>query len=211
MGVATSSMLGSLYDFTRGTPRMHPPPLAPLGTTILSTERLNLRTFCAADLPVCGALNADPEVMRYLGGPMSQAHSDAMLQGANHSFHTVRFGKTAVERRSDGALLGICGLSKEVWYPDDLEIGWRFARRFWGQGYATEAARAWLAYAFDMLHAPRVISITDVPNARSIAVMHRLGMRPDHIATLEAEDDTFEAVIYTLDRPTQTAPSHHPL
>ncbi len=92
----------------------------------------------------------------------------------------------------------MCGVHVLGWYPDDLEIGWRLARAYWGHGYATEAARAWLPIAFEVKGAPRVISVTDKPNARSIAVMRRLGMSLDHEAVLEEDGATFEAVIHSL-------------
>jgi RimJ/RimL family protein N-acetyltransferase len=119
------------------------------GRVILRTERLNLRTFLEADLPLYAALNADLDVMRYLGGhALSRTDSDAIASGAQRSFAATGIGKIAVERASDGAFLGMCGLSVEHWYPDDLEIGWRLALPYWGHGYASEAAKAWMGYAF---------------------------------------------------------------
>lgn len=168
------------------------------GAVILTTERLRLRTFLPGDLEPFAALNADPAVMEFLGGPVARAQSDAFACGANRCFAARGFGKIAVERIEDGVLLGACGLSIEDWYPEDLEIGWRLARRFWGHGYAAEAASAWLAHAFKTLNAPRVISISDAPNARSVAVMKKLGLRFDHAARLSDGGETFDAVIYSL-------------
>ncbi len=170
------------------------------GSPVLETGRLLLRPFQERDLALYAEINADPAVVEFLGNvPLSRAESDEQALGANHCFASQRFGKIAVERRSDGALLGMCGLSIEPWFPDDLEIGWRLGRRYWGAGYATEAACAWLAYAFETLKAPRVISIADAPNARSIAVMRRLGMRFDHSPRLSDESGEFDAVIFSMD------------
>ena len=83
-------------------------------------------------------------------------------------------------------------------YPDDLEVAWRLAHRYWGHGYATEAATAWLDHAFDELGVARVISITDRPNVRSLAVMRRLGMTFDHEAEVEDDGVLFEAVIHSI-------------
>lgn len=169
-------------------------------TDVLETERLILRPFREADLADYARINADPEVVEFLGGvPLSRAESDAQALGASQCFVRRRFGKIAVERRADGALLGMCGLSVEPWFPDDLEIGWRLARPYWGQGYATEAARAWLSYAFDRLGAPRVISVADAPNLRSIAVMRRIGLRFEQAVQLRDETGPFDAVVYALD------------
>lgn len=169
------------------------------GRTIIETERLTLRTFLAADLPNFALLHANPEVMRYLGGMLlDRSTTDGIAAGAQRAFAATGIGKIAVERRADGAFLGMCGLSVESWYPDDVEIGWRLARQYWGEGYATEAGAAWIEHAFDRLGVSRVISVTDVPNLRSIAVMKRLGMRLDHYAELADADGTFPAVIYAI-------------
>jgi RimJ/RimL family protein N-acetyltransferase len=168
------------------------------GAVVLTTDRLKLRTFLPGDLGPFAALNADPAVMEFLGGPLSRAQSDAALRGAHQCFAMRGFGKIAVERIEDGAFLGACGLSVERWYPDDLEIGWRLGRRFWGHGYASEAAAAWLSYAFDRLGAPRVISISDAPNERSLAVMKRLRLSFNHEAKLSENGETFDALVYAL-------------
>ena len=105
----------------------------------------------------------------------------------------------AVERKEDGAFLGICGLSVEQWYPDDLQIGWRLFQPYWGQGYAREAALVWRDHAFSH-DIERLISISDVPNTRSHAVMRRIGMSFDHSATLSDDRETFDAHIYALSR-----------
>ncbi len=164
-----------------------------------TTDRLVLRPFRDTDLEPWVAMNTDPEVMKYLGGkPLSREESEAITTGVNQRYETDGTGFLAIERRSDGAFLGACGLQREPWYPDDMELGWRLAREYWGHGYATEAASSWMAYGFTELELPRIISITDTPNERSIAVMRRLGMTFDHAAELEEDGDTFEAVIYSI-------------
>ena len=167
------------------------------GAAVIETPRLLLRTFLQTDLPLYAALNADPEVMRYLGGVISEAQSDDIAAWAQETYVTQHMGLLAIERRADGAFLGMCGLHQVSWYPD-IEIGWRLARNYWGHGYATEAAAAWLEYGFHTLDLPRVISIADVPNARSIAVMERLGMTLDHEAELEEDGERFEAAVYAI-------------
>jgi RimJ/RimL family protein N-acetyltransferase len=92
--------------------------------------------------------------------------------------------------------------------PDDLplyaalnadpEVAWRLAHEHWGHGYATEAATGWLDHAFGPLGLPRVISITDRPNLRSLAVMRRLGMEFDHEAEIEDMGQVFQAVVYSI-------------
>jgi RimJ/RimL family protein N-acetyltransferase len=167
------------------------------GTPILTTERLLLRTFRREDLPAYAALNCDPEVVRYLGGPLSRADSDGIAE-AQERHATEGIGLLAVERRSDGEFLGMCGLHHLRSLPDDLEVAWRLAHAHWGQGYATEAATAWLDYAFGPLGQERVISITDPPNLRSLAVMHRLGMRFEREAEVADNGVVFQAVIHAI-------------
>jgi RimJ/RimL family protein N-acetyltransferase len=170
-------------------------------TVVIETERLTLRTFRHSDLASYAALNADPEVMRYLGGVIDAAESDDIAEWAQETYAMHRMGLLAIERRADAAFLGMCGLHHVSWYPD-IEIGWRLAREHWGNGYATEAAAAWLDYGFQTLALPRVISIADVPNSRSIAVMQRLGMTLDHETELEEDGEKFDAAVYaiTVDR-----------
>jgi RimJ/RimL family protein N-acetyltransferase len=167
------------------------------GTAVIETERLILRTFRQSDLAIYAALNADPEVMRYLGGVIDAAESDHIAGLAQENYAMHRVGLLAIERRADGVFLGMCGLHHVTWYPD-IEIGWRLAREHWGNGYATEAASAWLEYGFQTLTLPRIISICDVPNSRSIAVMERLGMSLDHEAELDEDGEKFEAAVYAI-------------
>jgi RimJ/RimL family protein N-acetyltransferase len=84
--------------------------------------------------------------------------------------------------------------------PTPTTSRWRGASRTdtGANGYATEAATAWLDHGFDTLGFPRIISITDTPNERSLAVMRRLGMTFDHAAQIEDEGEVFDAVIYSI-------------
>jgi RimJ/RimL family protein N-acetyltransferase len=135
-----------------------------------------LRRWTGADREPFAALNADPEVMRHFPSVLDRAASDALADYADSRFEEFGYGLAAVERRSDGEFLGFTGLHRMRWYPDDVEVGWRLARHAWGQGFATEAARAWVAHARDVLRLPRLISIVDPDNAASLAVCRKLGM-----------------------------------
>ena len=138
-------------------------------------------------------------MVEFLGGePLTREYSDDIAAWANEVFEAEGIGLMAVERRADGAFLGMCGLHHLEAYPDDVEVGWRLAHEYWGQGYATEAANAWLTHAFGPMDLPRVISVTDPPNVRSLAVMHRLGMVYDHEAEIEDDGERFDAVIHSV-------------
>jgi RimJ/RimL family protein N-acetyltransferase len=171
------------------------------GETILTTTRLVLRTYRRDDLPALAELNGDPEVVRFLGGrPMSRADSDAMAARIEANWAANRLGMIAVERRQDGAFLGMVGLDEAPWYPGQIEVGWRFPPRHWGHGYATEGGSAWLEEAFAARGLARVIAIADAdpPNLASIAVMRRLGLSFDHAAELDDDGEPFQAVVHAI-------------
>ena len=146
----------------------------------LRTERLLLREFQPADREPFAALNADPEVVATLPRALTREESDALVDAIERHWVEDGFGLWAVERLDDGAFLGFTGLSVPTWSPvRGIEIGWRLARPAWGLGYATEAARAALGFAFETLRLDDLVSLTAASNARSRAVMSRIGMTHD--------------------------------
>ena len=146
----------------------------------LVTPRLLLRPWRDADKAPFAALNADPEVMAHFPAPLSRDASNAMVARIRSLFAVQGWGFWAVEvPGQDGAgFIGFVGLHRPEGLPCSpcTEVGWRLARPFWGQGYATEAARACLAFAFTELREEAVVAFTATTNQRSLAVMHRLGM-----------------------------------
>jgi RimJ/RimL family protein N-acetyltransferase len=164
----------------------------------MRTDRLLLRPFRDADLPLYAALNADPRVADQLGGPIDRAESDSIARWANERWAADRLGLIAVERRADGAFLGMCGLHRQSSRPQDVEVGWRLAPEYWGQGYATEAGRAWLGDGFGELGLDRIISMTDEDNVRSLAVMRRLGLTYLENDVITDNGVTFDSVIYAI-------------
>ena len=150
--------------------------------TVLTSPRLTLRHWRAADLAPFAALNADPVTMQFLSRCLSRAESDAFAQRAQAELAQRGWGLWALEHSARGEFLGFVGLAVpafEARFTPCVEVGWRLARAHWGQGYATEAARACLSCAFETLALAEVVSFTSVDNARSAAVMQRLGMRAD--------------------------------
>lgn len=145
----------------------------------IETERLVLRPFAPDDLDAFAAINADPAVMAHFLAPMTREKTAELLARIAASVDRTGYGFAAVERRSDGALIGMAGLSlfqaPLPWTPA-TEIGWRLTPSAWGQGYATEAARAWLAHGFGALGLDRIVAFTTTTNAASEKVMQRLGM-----------------------------------
>jgi len=149
---------------------------------VLATERLVLRGWTDRDKAPFAALNADPRVMELFPSVLSADESDALIARTMKAFREVGFGLWAMERRTDRALLGFVGLAAPAWeaaFTPCVEIGWRLAFDAWGRGYATEAGRAVLEFAFERLRLNEVVSFTTVRNDRSRAVMERLGMSHD--------------------------------
>ena len=153
---------------------------------MIETERLLLRDWREEDLDPFVCHTNTPAVMRWLGGVkpdevMRQIVVERMMRWQEERGFTF----WAVERKSDGELLGFCGLkiADDPGSPieGEIEVGWRLREDAWGQGYAKEAAIASLHHAFKRLGAERVVALTVAGNAPSWGLMERLGMvrRPD--------------------------------
>jgi RimJ/RimL family protein N-acetyltransferase len=146
------------------------------------TERLWLRQWRDEDCAPFAALNADPEVMQYFPSTMDETDSNAFVYRNAALIEVQGWGLWAVEVVRTGTFVGFVGLNQPTWtaaFTPCTEVGWRLARTAWGKGYATEGARAALAIAFGPLGLEEVVSFTTVGNARSRAVMERLGMTRD--------------------------------
>lgn len=169
------------------------------GSVIRRTPRLTLRTFTLDDLADFHALNADPEVYRWLGGSaLTRAGSDEIAAWANTCWEAEQLGLLAVHRTDDRAFLGMCGLHRQESAPDEVEIAWRLGSQHWGHGYATEAASEWVAYGFGVLNLPVIISMTDHPNVRSQAVMTRIGMTFRNESRIVDDGQEFDVAVYAL-------------
>jgi RimJ/RimL family protein N-acetyltransferase len=148
---------------------------------MLQTDRLRLRGWTASDRAAFAALNADPVVMEHFVRPLSREESDDFADRIEAEFAERGYGLWAAERKDSGDFIGFVGLHLadfEADFTPAVEVGWRLARAHWGQGLASEGGRAALAYAFDVIDAPEVLSFTAVGNERSWRVMERLGMTP---------------------------------
>lgn len=148
----------------------------------LGTTRLRLRRWRASDREPFATLNADPEVMRHFPGPLDRGQSDELVARIEAEFELRGYGLWALERRDAGELIGFTGLAAvpfEAGFTPAVEIGWRLARPAWGNGYATEAARAALAFGFDRLGLDEIVSFAVPGNTRSRSVMERIGMEHD--------------------------------
>jgi len=140
---------------------------------------LRLRRWRPENLEPFAALNADPEVMEHFPSVLSPEETAAGVDRIEKHFETHGFGWWAVEVPSQAPFIGFIGLAVpafEVSFTPCVEIGWRLARPWWGRGLATEGAQAALAYGFEHLKLPEIVSFTVPGNRSSRRVMEKLGM-----------------------------------
>ncbi|MDN3296349.1 GNAT family N-acetyltransferase [Streptomyces ficellus] len=149
--------------------------------TEIFTPRLLLRRWREEDLTAMAEINADPVVMEWIGdGSVLDLEQTAeAIERWEEEWDEEGFGLFAVELLGSGELAGFTGLSVPEYLPEVLpavEIGWRFGRPFWGQGYAAEAAHASLEFALQDRGLDRVVSICRAGHDASENVMRKLGM-----------------------------------
>jgi ribosomal-protein-alanine N-acetyltransferase len=148
----------------------------------LHTERTTLRRWVPADRGPFAALNADARVMEYFPAPLKRAESNTMAQRIEAHFELHGFGLWALEVPGVVPFAGFVGLMVprfQAAFMPCVEIGWRLAFEHWGKGYASEAARAVLEFAFEHARLAEVVSFTATMNSRSRRVMEKIGMRHD--------------------------------
>ena len=124
------------------------------------------------------ALNADPIAMEFFPAPLSRAESDAMIARTQAGLEDRGWGWWCLD--IGGTCAGFVGLAQptfEAPFTPCVEVGWRMATRYWGMGYATEAARLALDYGFRRIGLAEIVSFTTTANWRSRRVMERLSMR----------------------------------
>lgn len=143
------------------------------------TKRLTLRQWQFSDYAPFAEMNNNPEVMEYYPSTINESESNAFAQKIESLISTKGWGFWAVELNSNNKFIGFVGLHNPVAnlpFAPCTEVGWRLSNKYWGNGYATEAASAALNYAFETLQLNEVYSFASVQNKRSKAVMERLNM-----------------------------------
>lgn len=151
----------------------------------LQTPRLKLRQWRASDAEDFAKMNADPEVMRYFAAPLERAASDMMIAAISTQFAQYGWGLWALEVQSEAdqqetdRFIGFVGLSipkRQFSFSPCVEIGWRLAKKYWRQGYASEAAQEALRFGFVELGLAEIVSFTSLHNLPSRAVMEKIGL-----------------------------------
>ncbi len=146
---------------------------------IISTPRLVLRKWQVSDIEPFAQMNSDATVMKYFPSILSRAQTIAMIDRINNHFEKNNFGLYAVEEKKSGVFMGFTGFaipSFESFFTPCVEIGWRYRKEYWHQGFATEAASACLQYGFNMLEFEKIYSFTAAINQPSENLMKRIGM-----------------------------------
>jgi ribosomal-protein-alanine N-acetyltransferase len=183
-------------------------------TDRIESERLIFRRIEQADFEFFARIHADPMVARYLGNGRARSiqETHVLLETIYETYRTFELGPLAVLRKSDGVLIGRCGLSDmalevntasgtlpRVWYqrsqlPSDTnvifeqELGYTFDRTYWGQGYGGEAAARVFEYASSTLPFRRIVSVIHPGNAPSIKIANRCGARLENKVMLMGQE-----------------------
>ncbi|MBZ9701444.1 MULTISPECIES: GNAT family N-acetyltransferase [unclassified Mesorhizobium] len=157
--------------------------------TPMRTERLILRNREDRDRELFRRINSDERVMEFFPFRRGRAAADAKMDELRAIIDRDGYGFAACEIAASGQCIGFAGITGTDHLPflpaGTVEVGWRLAPEFWGKGYVTEAAEAWLAYGFEKLGLGEIVSFAVENNRRSTAVMKRLGMTADLSANFD--------------------------
>ncbi len=148
----------------------------------LQTERLLLRHWRDEDVDSFATLNADAQVMEHFPSLLSREQTDTVTSRIRAHFTERGFGLWAVELKETGEFIGFVGLQVPTFdahFMPCVEVGWRLDKRFWGKGYAPEAAVASLRDGYERLGLEEIVSMTTTTNKKSMRVMEKLGMSRD--------------------------------
>ncbi|PLR66274.1 MULTISPECIES: GNAT family N-acetyltransferase [Bacillaceae] len=151
-----------------------------MNTFVLSTKRLNLRKMNKHDVKNLMEIFSDPEAMRYYPSTKDEKQTLEWIEWTLNNYIKYGTGLWIVEDKQTGDFLGQCGIvPQEVDNVIEMEIGYLFAKRVWGNGYATEAAIACKKYGFEQLNLKKMVSLPDVNNLPSARVAERIGMKAE--------------------------------
>lgn len=163
---------------------------------ILETPRLLLRKFTLQDVDALSAILSDPVVMEYYPAPLDRKGVEEWIRRNLDRYERDGHGLWAMVLKANGELIGDCGcIVQEVEGRNEVEVGYQVRRDLWGNGYATEAARACMIYAFRQPGVNRVISMIRPPNLRSRRVAEKNGLVCEKIILWRG----YEHCIYATD------------
>ena len=145
----------------------------------LESERLRLEPFQESDINELYVMERDPEVKRYGGGVLTRAQAEKLLKRFVAQVRDTGWGAVAIKERATGRIVGLCGIY-ETENLQEAELFYGLARDAWGQGYATEAAKALVFAALREWGVSRIVVPVNPENVRSIRVLEKIGMRFSH-------------------------------
>jgi [ribosomal protein S5]-alanine N-acetyltransferase len=147
----------------------------------IETPRLILREFVRSDLQALASIFVDPLAMKFSTmGVYSTAQTEKAIDRFINSYKQFGFGFWAITLKERDLLIGYCGLAIDrIDNRDEPEIGYRLDSKFWGKGFATEAASASIHYGFDSIELPYILGAAQRQNVASIRVLEKLGMKFD--------------------------------
>jgi RimJ/RimL family protein N-acetyltransferase len=161
----------------------------------LTTKRLVLRPFRAADLDAHAAMNADPRTMQFIGEVQDRAAAFRTMCAFMGHWYLRGYGPWAVEERATGTFIGRAGLTRfEPW--TDVEVAYALAPSAWGKGYGSEVAAESLRYAHEVVGARGVTSHILAGNAAAVRVAERLGARYAYDADVRVKDAPVRVYVY---------------
>jgi len=164
--------------------------------TIVESERLVLRRFIPDDAAFILELVNEPSWIRFIGDKKIRTLEDArnyLINGPMAMYERVGFGLYMVELKEGGVPAGMCGLIKRDTL-EDVDIGFAFLPRFWGKGYAHEAAVATMAYGSNALKLKRIVAITSPDNDSSIRLLEKIGLK--YVETRKLTADGGESKVF---------------
>ncbi len=170
-----------------------------MSLVLIETQRLMIREFSLEDLDVVAALLSSKEVMQFsVHGPLSRAKSEAFLEGCINGYRQQGYSLYAVIRKDTNHFIGYCGFYLPIVNgKQEIELGYRLTVDAWGQGFATESARACKDYGFNELKFTRLISLIDPENIASIKVAEKVGLTLEEKTTFHDHD----VLVYSMTRP----------
>ncbi len=168
-----------------------------LMSTVLETTRLQIRHFEKSDFASLYALDSDSDVMKYIGDGkvMSEDQVRTVLERIIRGYEEWKiYGVWASEIKQTGEFVGWFSL-KPLPGTEEIEIGYRLMKKFWGRGYATEGGKAILKHGFEVLKLPKVVAITNIGNGASKRVLEKIGLTYVNDADYKSAPDAHKRVV----------------
>jgi len=171
---------------------------------LFETERLAFRNWTTNDFHGMHKVSSDPEVMKYFPSIKTEEETKTFIKTMRSQFEEHGYCYFPTILKSSNEVIGFIGLAYQTFeapFNPATDIGWRLAKKHWGNGYATEGAKACLQYAFNTLDIQNIVSIASIVNEPSINVMKKIGMKHEYDfehSLLHAHPDIKMCSLYSI-------------